>query len=221
MWVEGDSFATLGPGLSVAVFGGLRQVIANYFWLSGYVEWEERDVVGAEAKFAMAVAADPQEWYFWSNGARMIAYDFPRWELDSVARSGRQLDVATDRQIRLAYAIRALEWLDGAEAAMPRDYRISLERAMILLHAVGDRRAAAAAFRECWERPGAPIYTARIHGELLRKIGEEAAAYRWYCDWLSSLDSPRFEEQLAIVLPRIRALEEALDYPAARFEGAR
>jgi tetratricopeptide (TPR) repeat protein len=211
-----ELFARLGPTVSVAVFGGLRQVVANFFWMRGYLLWEARDPAGCEAAFAMAVAADPEEWFFWTNGARMIAYDFPRWELrEWQAEHGNPPDGRTERRIRSRAAARALGWLDAAEEVFPEDPRVEIERGMIYLHALGERRAAAEAFRAAWEKPGAPLFTARIYAELLRGEGETEQAYAWYCEWLRSLEAAEQARQAPIVLPRIRALESELDRPAA------
>ena len=85
---------------------------------------------------------------------------------------------------------------------------------MIHLHALGNRRAAALAFRAAWEKPDAPLYTARIYAELMRSEGEEQLAYDWYCRWLPSLPPELREEQARIVRPRISELEEQLGVPA-------
>lgn len=211
---QSELFSKLGPGVSVAVFGGLRQVIANIFWLRGYLLWEARDPAGCEAAFAMAVAADPEEWFFWTNGARMMAYDFPRWELQQWrAQKGQWPDARTERWIRGQAAARALGWLEAAEAVFPQEPRVDIERAMIHLHALGDRRAAALAFRAAWEKPGAPLFTARIYAELMRGEGEARLAYDWYREWFLSLAPEIREKQAPIVLARIAELEEQLSVP--------
>jgi hypothetical protein len=212
-----EVFAQLGPSLSIGVFGGMRQVIANLFWLRGYYLWEARDAAGCEAAFALAVAADPEEWFFWTNGARMIAYDFPRWELSQwLASRGQMPDARIERDIRGRAAARALGWLEAAEQFFPQDPRLEIERAMIHLHGLGDRRAAALAFRAAWKKPGAPLFTARIYAELIRAEGDLEQAYDWYCQWLPALPPEEAVRQAGIVLPRIVELEDALQIPAAQ-----
>lgn len=212
--VEVHRVSLLGPGISIGVFGGLRQVIGNYFWLRGYLHWESRDPAQAEAAFAMAVAVDPQEWFFWTNGIRMIAFDFPRWELQALREwDDSGLDECAEQMIRRRYAARALDWLSAAERVFPQDPRVGIERGMIQLHAMGDRRAAALAFRAAWEKPGAPLFIARIYAELMRAEGEERLAYDWYREWLPSLPPDVRAAQTEIVLPRIAELEESLEIP--------
>ncbi len=197
--------ADLNPSLSFAVLGALRQAVANYLWLSAYGSWEARDIEAVQAKFQLAVSVDPNKWFFWSNGARMMAYDFPSWELASTAAS----DVEEAR-VRAFDANEAIHWLSAAAEQFPDDYRVQLEEGMIRLHVLHDPRSAAAAFRAAWDRPGAPLFTARIYAELMRKVGEPEVAYAWYCEWLMDLPPEAKATQVGIILPRIRALEEVL-----------
>lgn len=192
----------LGPSVSFAVLGGLRQTVANFLWISAYESWEARDLEAVRSKFYLAVAIDPEEWFFWSNGARMMAYDFPRWVPVS--------SEADEVQARMRYATEAILWLESATAYFPKDYRVYLEIGMIRLHVLRDTRSAAAAFKAAWECSDAPFFTARVYAELMRKAGEPEIAYAWYCGWLTGLPAEAQITQAAIILPRIREIEASL-----------
>jgi hypothetical protein len=213
--------ARLGPGAALAVFGGLRQMIAHGAWIKGYARWEQRDAAGAEAAFALAVAADPREWYFWSNAVRIIAYDFPRWELRERDLAGHApLAPEEEARLRARHGARALAWLDAAAAVFPDDPRVELERGMVRLHVLRDRRGAAEAFRAAAGKPGAPLFAARLYGELMRAEGERRLAYDWYRAWLASLPPELRAHQAPVILPRLRELEAELGLPDGVGEGS-
>ncbi len=204
------------PPAGGVVLGGLQGAVANGFFLKGVLRWEGRDLVGAERSFARAVAADPTKWFFWRHAARLFAFDAPRAEMRARAAAGERIGEAEMREMRQRHAERALAWLHAAERVHPADPRVEIERGMILLHALEDRRAAADAFGRAWEAPGGPLFAARLRGALLAEAGETAAAHAWYGRWLQGLDPAARAEQAAIVLPRLRELEERLGIPPER-----
>ena len=60
--------------------GGYRTMAADCFWLQTNLAWENGDAVQVRRLIDYTVATDPQTPYFWLNGARILAYDFPAWQ---------------------------------------------------------------------------------------------------------------------------------------------
>jgi len=190
-----------------ALLGGLRRVVGNFAWLAAYVSWERTDPVKTVAYMRQAVTAAPEVRFFWINGARMMAYDFPRWEARTAARP---LSAVERARLAQPHYERALNWLYEAETALGPLPQLALERAMLHLHVARDKGAAAAAFREAWERPGGPFFAARLHGELLRDLDQPAAALAWYEALLPQLPINDPRARRAVVEARITDLRQQL-----------
>jgi hypothetical protein len=82
--------------------------------------------------------------------------------------------------------------------------------ANIQLRALGDREGAARLFRQAAGQPQAPYYAARIHAELLRELGRPAEALAWLRQILPDLPASDPAAQRAVVLARIKGLEQDL-----------
>ena len=205
----------LGPGISLGLFGGLRSLMADLLWLRVNLSWEQRRLPDTLGYLHLVTAVDPRPLVFWLNGARMIAYDMPSWRVD--ARGGRAGTSAglrehiEDEQTRLALA-----WLDEALEFHPAAAAIFIERANLNLNGRRDLAAAAADYRRAAEQPDAPYYAARLHAELLRRLGRKTEALSWLVQLHPRL--PRGDEAAAagLVLSRIRDLEEELGVPSER-----
>lgn len=185
------------------VLGGTRQNVANFLWIRGYRHWEERDAAGMENAKLWALRLAPENPWFWKNAARVLAYDVPRWD----RRGG---DPPAEVGALPSAPQRALLLLSVAENRFPAAADFPIERGLILLNVFGDRRAAAEAFRDAWARPGAPYFTARVHGELLRAQGKTAAAYEWYRHLYHQLPDDDPTAAKPVILKRIHALEKEL-----------
>ncbi len=191
------------------VLGGTRQSVSNFLWIRGYLYWEERDAAGMENAKLWALRLTPENKWFWINTGRVLAYDVPHWERHGTGPG--------DAGTLPSAPVRALLLLSVAEGIFPHVPEFPIERGLILLNVIGDRRAAAQAFREAWHRPGAPFYTARVHGELLRAEGETEAAYQWYRELYPVLPGDDPAAAKAVILRRIRTLEDELNVDE-RFE---
>jgi hypothetical protein len=157
-------------GLAAAP-GGLRAVAADFAWLRAYAGWEDCDAARTESLLDLVVALDPRPLPFWLNGARMIAYDFPVWRINA---PGSRIGAAEARRIEVAAAERALTFLERAHTAHPNSAAVWIERANIELNGLHDPAAAAESYRRASELPGAPYFAARVHAELLRRLGRKA-----------------------------------------------
>lgn len=208
----------LGEGFALALFGGLRSVLADFMWIQAHIHWMERDAPKAESSVRIVVILRPQSLYYWINGARMIALDMPDWILRDFGPR-HQIPEVVDRRVREAQARMGIEFLEEGFRHHPNHPRLLIEQAKF--HRIGrrDTEAAAELFGEAARQPGAPYYAGRIHAFLLEEMGrlDEAREFLiWYHGQLPP-DDPR--AQVDDVEEWIANLEEALGLdPAERFE---
>lgn len=206
------AFGGLGQSISLAVLGGWRTLVADVAWLQMYACWERRDWVAVDTLVRSVSAIDPAPLYFWLNGARIMACDFPAWRI--AALGGNQaVPASVQTRIGREQATAGLAFLADGMAYHPASSELWVERAAIELHRLGDPAAAAESYRRAWQLPHAPYYAARLHAQLLRQIGRPREALTWLVQLHPAL--PRAEPAAAadVVLERIRELEEELRVP--------
>jgi len=208
-----SSIAAAGQGVTLALLGGFRALVADGAWIRMYALWEHRDLPAVDTLLHLVTAVDSRPVYFWINGARIIAYDFAAWQ---IAEGGGSMSPAAEDRIRREQAMRALGFLDAAVQLHPQNADLWIERATIQLNGLRDYLAAAESYRRAWEMPGAPFYAARLHAEMLRRAGHKAEALAWLARLYPTL--PRDNESAAadVVLERIRELERELGVPPER-----
>jgi tetratricopeptide (TPR) repeat protein len=206
-----ESPASLGGvnhQLSEAVLGGFRGLAADVIWLRAYVAWERRDPPLVTSLIDLATQLDERSLSFWLNGARMIAYDFPAWENEQRMIAGGVS--REDREDVHTYATQALALLERGIRAHPVKSALRIEYANVQLNRLHDVAGAAATYREAAELDDAPFYAARLHAELLRRLGRNEEALAWLIRLHPQLP-PQIEGAGAdLVLSRIRALETEL-----------
>lgn len=189
-------------GGSLAALGGWRAAAAGACWLRANLAWERRDAATTRLLVELTVATDGRPAYFWLNGARMMAYDFPAWRTAEAPAAVREKIVREE-------AGRALAFLERGAAQHPGQAEFYLEMANLRLRALGDREGAARLFRQAAEQPGAPWHAARIHAELLRELGRPAEALAWLRQILPGLPADDPAARRDVVLQRIAELEQA------------
>jgi hypothetical protein len=197
--------------VTLGLLGGFRAIVADFTWLRLHVIWEQRDLPATEAMLKLVTAVDPRPIYFWVNGARIMAFDMTAWRIEG---AGGYDVVPPPQQERIGaeQARLAIKRLEDAMKYHPASADLWIERANIELNRLHDTAAAAASYRRAWEQPRAPYYAARLHAELLKRLGRNAEAL----DWLVKLHPqlPPDDEATDLVLSRIRALEAELKVPA-------
>lgn len=201
----------LGQGLVVGMLGGFRAIIADFIWIRANSVWEKRDRVKLDAMIRLATTIDPRPEFFWTNGARMIAYDVPHWRIRA---EGGHFKVPESRQQQIDYeqAEQAFALLETAREFHPDKARFYMETGQIYMIRLKENLKAAEWFLAATKKPDAPYYVARIYAELLRREGKKKEAY----EFLKQLHRELPDEPLAqkpIVLDRIRELEIALRVP--------
>lgn len=202
---RGEQLAALaGRGGTLAVLGGMRSVVAGGFWLQANLAWERRDAPATTALIDLTVASDERPLYFWLNGARMLAYDLPEWQLDAT------FPAAVRQRVSAAGAQQALRFLERGRRWHGADPELDIEMGNIHLRRTGDLEAAARCYRRAAEQPGAPYYAARIHAELLRELGRPAEALAWLRNIREKLPADDPAARRDVVAARIAALEGEL-----------
>lgn len=142
--------------------GGYGMIVADYLWLETNLAWEIRDVPKVRQLINFTVKSDPQTPYFWLNGARMMAYDFPAWQCEESSLA----PLAVQANWRMRGADEALLLLERGQRWHGKSAVLHLEMANICLYGLGDRHRAAEYYRSAAEQSDAPDYAARIYARL-------------------------------------------------------
>jgi hypothetical protein len=206
----GSAGAAAGQGVTLGLLGGFRAIVADFTWLRLHVIWEQRDLAATDTLLRLVTTIDPRPLYFWVNGARIIAFDMTAWRIAEAGGPEVLPAVQRDR-LGAEQARLAIRLLEEAMTFHPGNAALWIERANIELNRLRDGEAAAESYRKAWEQPGAPTYAARLHAELLRRLGRKAEALVWLTRLHPQL--PPEEEGTELVLSRIRDLERELAVP--------
>ncbi len=207
--------AAAGQGATLALLGGFRALVADVTWIRLHTNWEARDLPASDALVHVVPAIDPRPVYFWLNGARILAYDFAAWRIEG-GGGYEGMPAPAQERIVVEQARRALAQLERARTFHPAAPELWIERASIELNRLRDVAAAAESYRQAAASRHAPRYAARLHAEMLRRLGRKPEAL----DWLVRLHPtlPRDDESAGgdLVLERIRDLERELAIPLDR-----
>jgi len=145
-----------------ALMGGYRTFAADCLWLETNLAWETRDALAVRKLIDFTVSADPHTPYFWLNGARVLAYDFPAWRCQDECDA----PLAVQSSWRVKGASEALLLLERGQKWHGQTAALHLEMGTICLYALRDRARAAEHFRRASEQADAPEYAARIYASL-------------------------------------------------------
>lgn len=204
-----SSMAAAGQGVTLALLGGFRALVADAAWIKMYALWETRDLPGVQTLIQLVSTVDPRPMYFWMNGARILAYDLPVWRVEAAGGFDTVTAPARER-IGREQGLLALKHLDAAMTFHPASADLWIERANIELNKLRDLTAAAESYRRAWEQPRAPYYAARLHAELLRRQGRKSEALAWLVKLHPQLPADPDAARDDVVLQRIRELERDL-----------
>ncbi|MEO0796483.1 MAG: hypothetical protein AAFX93_15040 [Verrucomicrobiota bacterium] len=204
----------LGQGIVIGLFGGFRTLMADMVYLRANHYWERQDRANTEALIALTTSIDPRPMFFWQNGARMLAYDIPVWR---IRERGEWEDVpqAYRDQVFKEQAERGLAMMDRAEKFFPGDYRVPLEKAQIYLNKLEDLEKAAEYYDIVAQYDNAPFYAARIHAEVLKRMGRYQEALDYLKALYPTLPPTEVNPQASreVVMERIRELEDQINVP--------
>lgn len=206
-----DLEGALGQGVLLAVLGGFRAIVADLVFIQMTAHWEDDNREKVESLIDVATTIDPRPEFFWVNGSRIIAYDIRHWRVEHLG--GReQVPEAVQRRINREQAERALALLDRALEYHPDEPTFLLEKAQIYANRLKNKEQAAHYFHRAWEQDG-PYYAGRIYAVLLTELGRHRDAYDFLRGWWDDLPEDDFRANKALVLERIRSLEDKLGIP--------
>lgn len=205
----------LGQGLVLGLFGGFRTIIADFLFIRANTYWEKRDRPNTETLLNLVTAVDPHPMFFWLNGARMMAYDMPAWEVRERGGFGN-IPESVKQRIFADYAQLGLNYIDKAARFHPNDYRIPLEKAQIHVNRLEDPEGAARYYKEVTGMDNAPFFANRIYAEMLKRAGRNQEAYDYLRTLYPTLPEDNPMAARDVVLDRMRELEDQLDMPALR-----
>lgn len=203
---------TAEQAVAHGLLGGFRAAAADLMWLRASEAAADRDLPAVESLLQLVTVLDPRPQYFWLNGARILAYDLPVWRIAAAGGSDR-VSVATQQRIMREQVERALRRLDAAMRFHPASAALWIERANLQLNQLRDMAGAAESYRRAWEQPNAPYFAARLHAELLRRLGRKAEALAWLVKLHPQLPPDDEAAGADLVLSRIRDLEKELKIP--------
>ena len=189
--------------------------MADLLWLEANASLSSGDLATAEALLGAVTAMDPRPVYFWVNAARITACDIAAGRVAAFGGASR-LPAGVWRRMGLEQARRALRVLDAALQHHPESPALWIERENLQLGRLGDMDGAATSYRRAAARPGAPYFAARLHAELLRRLGRKEEALAWLIRLHPRLPAGEPAAAADLVLARIHGLEQELGVPEGR-----
>jgi tetratricopeptide (TPR) repeat protein len=168
----------LGQGITVALLGGLRAVVADLMFISTSVSWEDSNVRATITGLKLITALDPRPVLFWDQGAQMIAFDMSNWRIDEEGGL-RVVSAARQHEIDREQAARALVFLEDGLHYHPDSIMLHLTIARIHQDRLKDLPTAAEHYRKAAELPKPSWFAGRIYARKLIELGRLPEAYDW------------------------------------------
>jgi hypothetical protein len=203
----------LTQGTFLALLGGLRAVVANYFWIEMTDAWQEREWFRVRSLINLSTTLQPRSTLFWNIGAWQLAWNASVDKLNNLAEAS-----AARR------ALDARFWINQGKELLERGVENNPDK-YDLWHALGfleeqklhDYLAAARNYQEALRRPHAPRYLERFIGYDLERGGDLQGAYDyWKKLWASTTDRSDRTRAWDKVETKIRELEDQLHVPAGQ-----
>ncbi len=177
--------AALGKGMLFGVLGGYRSLVADFVWIKSYVDWENKDIPACMASMELAAAIDPYMELYWTQGAAIIAYDFPYWQLRTLPKN-LQSAGALER-LKLRNAEIALDFLDRGLKIFPKSEALLLKKGQIAISS-GKFAIARACFADLTSLPNPSVYSRRIYAALLERDADTELALKVLENTIADVD---------------------------------
>jgi hypothetical protein len=204
----------LSQGLTIGVLAGMKNVVADFIWLTLTTAWMNQDWWKMGAIINVCTSLQPRAPMFWDMGG---------WHLAWNASSAVERDVREPNEIRRLKAKRF--WIDrGLDIYLrglqnnPNYWRLWQSTAMLYDQRLHDWKSAAYYYQRASEIPNAPVYLERFPAHMYDKfhLNDPAQEYaEWVKLWkrLTPAEKAQPMHTGPTIESNIRQLEDKLAVP--------
>jgi len=200
----------LSQGAMLAVLGGLRAVVANYFWIQMENAFENQQWYKVKSLVGLATTLQPRSVLFWDMGSWELAWNASVSKLENI-----EVKSAAQRTLDSRFWIEeGRKLLQRGVENNPDSYELWYKLGFLEEQRRHDYLAAARDYAEALQHPHTLTYLERFVGYDLERGGDLPGAYQWWRRlWLSTPDHTQRSRAWDKVEKRIRDLEAKLNIP--------
>jgi len=200
----------LSQGAMLAVLGGLRAVVANYFWIQMETAFENQQWYKVKSLVGLSTTLQPRSVLFWDMGSWELAWNASVSKLENI-----EVKSAAQRTLDSRFWIEeGRKLLQRGVENNPDSYELWYKLGFLEEQRRQDYLAAAHDYAEALKHPHTLTYLERFVGYDLERGGDLPGAYQWWRQlWLSTPDHTQRSMAWDKVEKRIRDLEAKLNIP--------
>ena len=201
----------LSQGAMLAVLGGLRAVVANYFWIQMENAFENQQWYKVKSMVDLSTTLQPRSTLFWDMGSWELAWNASVSKLENI-----EVKSAAQRTLDSRFWIEeGRKLLQRGVENNPDSYDLWYKLGFLEEQRRHDYLAAAHDYEEALKHPHTLTYLERFVGYDLERGGDFPGAYQWWRQlWLSTPDHTQRSLAWDKVEKHIRDLEAKLNIPA-------
>lgn len=206
----------IGQGLSIALLGGFRGIVADFVWIGAHRLWEEQKWYKIKQYFDVVMVLQPHATFFWDSAAWHMAWNISYSER---ARCIHQnLPEAPCIAAQEFWIAQGRHYLEEGIASNPNDWELYFRLGWLIFEKQPDRVCESIPYYlHASTFPEAPRYIARQVGFAQEQCGKFADAYQtWLRLWNECLQDRRFDEVPSVIWHKGRELEEIMQIPDAQ-----
>lgn len=143
----------LREGLLEGTLGGLRELLADYFWLRAYTFWEDKDFVWTNWYMELGTQMAPKNRSMWRNRIRVVSRDMPVWQMQR-SEAWPALPQGEAQSIKKEYAARGLLLLSELQLQFPQEPEWWTSAGFLYEERMGDVDQALRCFMNAWRLGG-------------------------------------------------------------------
>jgi hypothetical protein len=204
----------LGQGLTIGVLAGMKNIVADFVWLTLVPAWMNQDWWKMGAIINLTTTLQPRAPMFWDMGGWYLAWN---------ASSAAEINIHEPNPLRRLKAARF--WVDrGRDIYLrgiqnnPNYWRLWQSTAMLYDQRLHEWKTAAFYYQRASEMPNAPVYLERFPAHMYDRFhlnNPQAEYAEWVKLWRRL--TPEQKDQpwhtAGVIESRIRQLEAQLNVP--------